>query len=178
MALCALMGPATGAFDMGATAPLLAGALLSVGRAAVCAAYNALFALVMACLGSCTLLGWNIAANSHFTIDMQSVFLNVVQRPETWVMAVAWVGAAALFSLFCARGTRTFDVLGSLAGAAVLLLAGWAGARLATGFDPLSIAGCILPGALAVVLALLGVPDRARRDPEDWEQLRHLDDVA
>lgn len=178
MALCALLGPATGAFGMGATAPLLAGALLSVGRAAICAIYNALFALVMACLGSCTLLGWNIAANSHFTINMQSVFLNVVQRPETWVMAVAWVGAAVAFSLFCARGTRIFDVLGSLAGAAVLLLAGWACAQLATGFDPLSIAGCILPGAFAAVLALLGVPDRARRDPDDWEQLRHLDDIA
>ncbi len=178
MALCALLGPATGAFGMGATAPLLAGALLSVGRAAICAIYNALFALVMACLGSCTLLGWNIAANSHFTINMQSVFLNVVQRPETWVMAVAWVGAAVALSLFCARGTRIFDVLGSLAGAAVLLLAGWACAQLATGFDPLSIAGSILPGAFAVVLALLGVPDRARRDPDDWEQLRHLDDIA
>ncbi len=178
MALCALLGPATGAFGMGATAPLLAGALLSVGRAAICAIYNALFALVMACLGSCTLLGWNIAANSHFTINMQLVFLNVVQRPETWVMAVAWVGAAVAFSLFCARGTRIFDVLGSLAGAAVLLLAGWACAQLATGFDPLSIAGCILPGAFAAVLALLGVPDRARRDPDDWEQLRHLDDIA
>ncbi|TJW10342.1 serine/threonine-protein kinase [Parvibacter caecicola] len=178
MALCALLGPATGAIGMGAVAPMMAGALMSVGRAAVCAAYNALFALVMACLGSCTLLGWNAAANAVFSINMQSVFLNVVQRPETWLMAVAWVGAAALFSLFCARGTRFFDVLGSAAGAAVLLVAGWACAQLSTGFDPLSLAGCILPGAFAVVLALLGVPDRARRDIDDWEALRNLDDLA
>jgi len=178
MALCALLGPAAGAIGMGAVAPLTAGALMSVGRAAVCAAYNALFALVMACLGSCTLLGWNAAANVVFSINMQSVFLNVVQRPETWLMAVAWVGAAALFSLFCARGTRFFDVLGSAAGAAVLLVAGWACAQLSTGFDPLSLAGCILPGAFAVVLALLGVPDRARRDIDDWEALRNLDDLA
>ena len=178
MALCALLGPAAGAIGMGAVAPLTAGALMSVGRAAVCAAYNALFALVMACLGSCTLLGWNAAANAVFSINMQSVFLNVVQRPETWLMAVAWVGAAALFSLFCARGTRFFDVLGSAAGAAVLLVAGWACAQLSTGFDPLSLAGCILPGAFAVVLALLGVPDRARRDIDDWEALRNLDDLA
>lgn len=178
MALCALLGPATGAIGMGAVAPLLAGGLLSVGRAAVCAAYNAVFALFMACLGSCTLLGWNLAANSHFTINMQSVFVNVIQRPEIWVMAVAWVGAAALFSLFCARGTRLFDVLGSVAASAVLLLAGWSCAHLTTGFDPLSLAGCILPSALAVVLALLGVPDRARRDIDDWESLRNLDDLA
>ena len=30
----------------------------------------------------------------------------------------------------------------------------------------------------AVVLALLGVPDRARRDIDDWEALRNLDDLA
>ena len=148
--------------------------MLSVGRAAICAAYNALFALVMACLGSCTLLGWNLAANSHFTINMESVFVNVIQRPETWVIALSWVAAAAAFSLFCARGTRFFDLLGSCVGAAIVIAAGWLAGQLAFGFDPLSIAGCILPGAFAVILALLGVPDRARRDPQDWEELRNL----
>ncbi len=174
MALCALLEPIFGTIGMGAAAPLLAGGLLSVGRAAICAAYNALFALVMACLGSCTLLGWNLAANSHFTINMESVFVNVIQRPETWVIALSWVAAAAAFSLFCARGTRFFDLLGSCVGAAIVIAAGWLAGQLAFGFDPLSIAGCILPGAFAVILALLGVPDRARRDPQDWEELRNL----
>ena len=116
---------------------------------------------------------------------MTNSFVAAVTSPGAWIVALSWPAAAALYSAFCLRGTRAFDVAGSIA-SALTLLAGlllacavqslWdAGAfdlaalgGLAWAPDPLALVGVLASGAIGVVLAVLNVPDRVRLAEGEW----------
>lgn len=179
-AVAALLQPLLGSFDLGGVASVVAGALTSVREAAATAAFAACSALVFASLGSASLLGWGIAENaltaaspSIAGASLTSSFVSVAFSLPTWCVAASWVLAATLFSLFCERGTRAFDIAGACV-SAVVLLAGVIGAvgvasAGATWLpEPMALVGALVPGALGIVLAVMSVPDRVRLEEGEW----------
>ena len=174
-ALSALLQPLAGAVGLGALAPVAAGALLPLGQALLSGLFSVFTALALASLGSCDLMGWNPWVNLRFAgFDPQASLVATLAMPQTWCAALSWVLAAGAYSLLCVRGTRAFDVLGSVAAAAVLVAGVCVGAGLASGGvswlpEPAAFAGALLSGCAGIVLALLGVPDRVRWAPEEWD---------
>ena len=187
-ALSALVQPLAGAAGFGALAPITAGALLPVGQALLSSLFSVFTALALASLGSCDLGGWNPWTNLRFAgfdtfagFDAQSALITTLQLPGTWCVAVSWVLAAGAYSLLCVRGTRAFDIAGSLAAGAILV----AGVCVAAGLESggaswlpatASFVGALASAAVGVVLALMGVPDRVRWAPEEWEALEADDE--
>lgn len=172
-----LLQPLLGSAGFAAVSPVAAGCFLTVGRAAATASFSAFLAVILASFGSRDLMGWNALGNARFSgLDVQAVFLDVVTDPGTWVVAASWVAAAVLVSLFCARGTKGFDVTGACLAAAALI----AGACVAAGVEAPAnasgaatwlpsvgaLVGSLFPGVLGVLLAGFGVADRVRWEPE------------
>ena len=191
-AASALMQPLLGSVGLAPVAPIAAGVVLDVREAAATGAFAAVSAFAFASLGSGSLVSWDIVANAVTAANpqiggafMTNSFVAVVTSPGAWIVALSWPAAAALYSAFCLRGTRAFDIAGSIA-SALTLLAGlllacavqslWdAGAfdlaalgGLAWAPDPLALVGVLASGAIGVVLAVLNVPDRVRLAEGEW----------
>lgn len=174
----ALCGPACGAFGLAAVAPIAAGCLMPVGKAAASAAFSVLLAFVFAGFGTGDIMGWNLLVNSDITgVDVTAVILTALGKTSNWCIAASWILAAVVYSLFCIRGSKAFDVTGAVF-AAVLLLAG---AVVAAGVSPGSnlwlpsipdLLGSLLPGVAGIAAASAGVADRARWEDEDAEDER------
>lgn len=188
----ALMQPLLGSVGLAPVAPIAAGVVLDVREAAATGAFAAVSAFAFASLGSGSLVSWDIVANAVTAANpqiggafMTNSFVAAVTSPGAWIVALSWPAAAALYSAFCLRGTRAFDIAGSIA-SALTLLAGlllacavqslWdAGAfdlaalgGLAWAPDPLALVGVLASGAIGVVLAVLNVPDRVRLAEGEW----------
>lgn len=173
---CALLlQPLLGSAGFAAVSPVAAGCFLTVGRACATAAFSAFLALVFASFGSRDLMGWNAAANARFAgLDVQSVFLDAALDPQIWCVAASWIAAAAVTSLFCARGKKSFDVAGACVAAGVLLAGACAAAALGSGGAGAApwlpsvgaLTGSLFPGVAGIMLAASGVADRARWEPE------------
>ncbi|MCI2240969.1 serine/threonine-protein kinase [Adlercreutzia faecimuris] len=176
-ALCALVQPLAGAAGFAGMAPVLAGALLPLGQALLSSLFSVFTALALASLGSCDLSGWNPWVNLRFAgFDPQASLVTTLAMPQTWCVAASWVLSAGAYSLLCVRGTRAFDILGAVAAAAILVTGACVAAGLASGGaswlpEPTAFTGALLPGCVGIVLALMGVPDRARWAPEEWDAL-------
>lgn len=191
-AASALMQPLLGSVGLAPVAPIAAGVVLDVREAAATGAFAAVSAFAFASLGSGSLVSWDIVANAVTAANpqiggafMTNSFVAVVTSPGAWIVALSWPAAAALYSAFCLRGTRAFDVAGSIA-SALTLLAGlllacavqslWdagvfdlaALGGLAWAPDPLALVGVLASGAIGVVLAVLNVPDRVRLAEGEW----------
>ncbi|WP_165173732.1 serine/threonine-protein kinase [Adlercreutzia sp. ZJ242] len=194
-AVCALLQPLCGSVGLGALSAVAAGAVLDVREAAATAAFSALAAIAFASLGSCDLMSWDILANALVPASAQiagasvaNAFVDVVATPLTWCVAVSWIAAATLFSLFCMRGTRAFDIAGACVAAAALVVGAVAGAALAAGMgvgagsagaaasaglaagfpSPLALVGTLVPGAVGIVLAVASLCDRVRLEEGEW----------
>lgn len=191
-AASALMQPLLGSVGLAPVAPIAAGVVLDVREAAATGAFAAVSAFAFASLGSGSLVSWDIVANAVTAANpqiggafMTNSFVAAVTSPGAWIVALSWPAAAALYSAFCLRGTRAFDIAGSIV-SALTLLAGlllacavqslWdAGAfdlaalgGLAWAPDPLALVGVLASGAIGVVLAVLNVPDRVRLAEGEW----------
>lgn len=171
----ALCGPVCGAFGFAAVAPIAAGCLMPVGKAAASAAFSVLLAFVFAGFGTGDIMGWNLLVNSDITgVDVTAVTLTALGKTSNWCIAASWILAAVAYSLFCIRGSKAFDVAGAVFATAFLL----AGAVVAAGVSPGSnlwlpsipdLLGSLLPGVAGVAAASAGVADRARWEDEDAE---------
>lgn len=194
-AVSALLQPLCGAVGFSAVAPIAAGALLGVREAAATAVFAAVSALAFASLGSCDLAGWDIGAHALTSASREiagpqitDAFLATALAPATWCIAASWVLAAALFALFCHKGTRAFDIAGACV-AAVVLLAGvlcgaFAADALGVGstsigaatpdatsagsLDAMAVLGVLAPGMLGIVLAVMSLCDRVRLAEGEW----------
>ena len=173
----------------------MAGCFLGVRRAAATAAFSACTALLLSgCaagqgligwIGLDSLAGWDVAGTlpNEFWLSLfpgtdANGFVAALADPSAWCTVASWVAAAAAFSAFCLRGTKTFDVLGAVA-ACVLLLAGACAAAWITtnvtlwvpGPPPLTtvvldyLPNAVVPGIAGIIAAAIGIPDRAR-----WEE--------
>jgi hypothetical protein len=159
-----------GAAPLGAIA---SGVFLPVFQSVLTAVFSFIVAVILASCGSGDIMNWNIFANLTFNGNMQTRCVAILSWPDAWVVGASWVIAAALYSLFCLRGTRRFDSVGSIVAAVVLV----AGVCIAAHFTslgglwlpaPAALLGALVPGLLGVGAAFMGIPDRARWAEEEW----------
>ena len=169
----ALMQVLCGTVGFSAAAPITCGVLLPVIQSALTAAFAFAMALVMASCGSMSLLNWDVMLHFAFNADPQLACSMLLGQPGTWAIGLSWVAAAALYSLFCVRGTKAFDVTGSIVAAVALMLGVCAAANL-TSFgatwlpQPAALLGALVPGVAGILAAVMNMPDRARWAEEEW----------
>lgn len=145
-----LTAPLVGAVGAGALAPLAAGATLRPVRALATAAFSALVALILACLGSKSLFGWEVLSGWGFAeADVQGAMASLLAMPGTWAVVAGWVASAAALSVLCLRGSRTLVVVGAVIASALLIVAACVGAMTA----PNAAARTPSPEAIASILA-------------------------
>ncbi len=174
----ALMQPLCGAVGFAPIASVLAGALTDVKEATATAGFIALSAIAFASLGSMDLLNWEVYQNFVIAVNPQIAGASITNglfetfaNPNTWITAITWVIAAFVFSMFCRKGTRTFDIIGSVICAAILISGMFAiplVMQSEIALAPLHLFGTFIPAALAILLAVLGVTDRVRMEDGQW----------
>ena len=165
-----------GSIGLAPLVPFIAGFLLSARDALISTLYAACIALLLAGLGSASLMGWDIVSygalpiNSNFSV----VLLQVISLPSTWIMILGWVIAAVACSLLCGTGKRVWCVLGMiLAGACLIValilgsLADTAGMQLLQ--NPFMLAPIIGCSVLGIVLGSVTIPARADQRNLDFE---------
>lgn len=172
-AVAALMQPLFGSVGFAAAASVTCGVLLPVFQSVITAAFAFVAALIMAGCGSVDLMNWDAVMHLGFSSNPTAGVMAVASQPATWLMGASWIAAAGVYSLCCVRGTRAFDIAGSVASAAVLMVGVCAAAHL-TSFGgswlpaPAALLGALVPGLLGILAALMNIPDRARWAEEEW----------
>ena len=169
-----LAQPLFGSFGFGAIAPVMGGVLLPVVSSVVCAAFAFATALILASCGSADIMNWDVLFHLSFSANPQAGCVALLTQSSTWVLGLSWVGAAAVYSLCCVRGTRAFDIAGSVAAAVVLMVGVCAAAHFGNFGgswlpDPAALLGALVPGVLGILAAVMNVPDRARWAEEEWD---------
>lgn len=173
-----MMQPLVGSVGFAAAVPVAAGAVLDVREALAASGAAAVSAIVFAALGSGSLANWEVLANFIVAVNpviagasITNGLIEVLMDPVTWTVALSWAGGAGAFSLFCVKGSKAFDLMGSIACAA-LLICGMLIAPFFLGDTlvllPLSIAGAVVPALLGIVLAFANVTDRVRMAEGEW----------
>lgn len=169
--------PLFGSVGFAPIAPVLAGTMMDVRESAATAAACAVSAIVFASLGSVSLQNWEVYSNFIVAVNpsiagasITTGLMATLSSVGAWAQALSWVLGAFAISFFCRRGTRTFDVLGAVVCAA-LLLAGYV--LFVVLGDPLSVSalgifGALIPGILGIVGAYSGVCDRVRMVEGEW----------
>ena len=172
-AVSALMQPLFGSVGFAAASPVTCGVLLPVLQSVITAAFAFASALIMAGCGSVDIMNWDAVMHLGFSSNPAAGCLAVASQPATWVVGASWVAAAGFYSLLCVRGTRAFDIAGSVVAAAVLMLGACAAAHLASFGGswlpaPAALLGALVPGVLGILAAVMSIPDRARWAEEEW----------
>lgn len=172
-AVSALMQPLFGSVGFAAASPVTCGVLLPVLQSVITAAFAFASALIMAGCGSVDIMNWDAVMHLGFSSNPAAGCLAVASQPATWVIGASWIAAAGLYSLLCVRGTRAFDIAGSVVAAAVLMLGACAAAHLASFGGswlpaPAALLGALVPGVLGILAAVMNIPDRARWAEEEW----------
>lgn len=172
-AVSALMQPLFGSVGFAAASPVTCGVLLPVLQSVITAAFAFASALIMAGCGSVDIMNWDAVMHLGFSSNPAAGCLAVASQPATWVVGASWIAAAGLYSLLCVRGTRAFDIAGSVVAAAVLMLGACAAAHLASFGGswlpaPAALLGALVPGVLGILAAVMSIPDRARWAEEEW----------
>lgn len=172
-AVSALMQPLLGSVGFAAASPVTCGVLLPVLQSVITAAFAFASALIMAGCGSVDIMNWDAVMHLGFSSNPAAGCLAVASQPATWVVGASWIAAAGLYSLLCVRGTRAFDIAGSVVAAAVLMLGACAAAHLASFGGswlpaPAALLGALVPGVLGILAAVMSIPDRARWAEEEW----------
>lgn len=163
-----LLPAVIGSFGFAPFAPFAAGYVLRPRDAAITALFACALSLVLAGLGTGSLAGWDALTfgAAGLSGSVQSHVAAMLVTPSTWIVAVAWVAAAAVSSALCGTGNRVFCVLGMvLAGVlevAGLVLGSLADSAGATALaNPASLVPVIAALILSVALTCAAVPQRA-----------------
>ena len=172
-AVSALMQPLFGSVGFAAASPVTCGVLLPVLQSVITAAFAFASALIMAGCGSVDIMNWDAVMHLGFSSNPVAGCLAVASQPATWVVGASWIAAAGLYSLLCVRGTRAFDIAGSVVAAVVLMFGACAAAHLASFGGswlpaPAALLGALVPGVLGILAAVMSIPDRARWAEEEW----------
>lgn len=172
-AVSALMQPLFGSVGFAAASPVTCGVLLPMLQSVITAAFAFASALIMAGCGSVDIMNWDAVMHLGFSSNPVAGCLAVASQPATWVVGASWIAAAGLYSLLCVRGTRAFDIAGSVVAAVVLMFGACAAAHLASFGGswlpaPAALLGALVPGVLGILAAVMSIPDRARWAEEEW----------
>lgn len=173
---CALSSLLLGAFGLAPVAIALSGALLGPKKGTITASFISSLSFFMAVFGSQSMFGWyffdNMLLPSSTVIANQKVwemFMSVVTNPASYMIAVCWIAASAIFSLFCAHGTKTFDFFGSLTCFAILVLSSllpWV-AGLGS-IVPANVVSACAGGVVGLLCCVVNLTDRVRLEPGLW----------
>lgn len=155
-----------GAIGFGPMAPLASGYYLTVGKAAMTAAFSFVVALVLASLGARELIGWNpidYALFSSSAISVTDVFTRLIVSPSILLMGLSWIAAAVAFSLFCSFGKQWLAVVGAILAGIILMAGAIAFQYFATNCinpmpTPWEIASVLLCTAAAVGCVCVTIP--------------------
>lgn len=183
---CALAGLLLGAFGLIPAAIALSGALLNPKRSAATSALIGIQALIMGSFGSKSVYNWDFIGNMLLPVSpsiaasqLSENLISLLTNHMTFVALVCWVIAAFVFSIFCVRGTKMFDVVGSMVCFCVILIAAIMPALVGSGTVGASffgtnavevsnvISACV-GGIVAIVAATINLTDRVRLEPGLW----------
>lgn len=199
-ACAALAQPFFGAVGLAPVAPVMAGCFLGVRDAVATAAYSAVTAFALsgyAAAGAVrgfalwnaydVMSAWSVPGalpNDFWVSRFPGVDLGgglaALASADALVVAASWILAALVFSAFCLRGTKAFDVAGASLACAVLVAGACFadvcamryGAVLPVGVSfstllPSYLTGAVAAGAVGIAAAVCGVSDRVRWEGED-----------
>ena len=147
----ALSLPLLGAIGGGSITPLFAGATLRPLQAVATSAFAALVALMLAALGSRSLLGWD--AMNHWVFsgtDIPASLISLITNPATWCVIAGWVAAAFVQSLLSVRGRRWMEVVGLIMAVAVIAVS-----QLAFGQLNVQLIVSLAAGAACILVIIL-----------------------
>lgn len=184
-----MLQPLFGSIGFAALVPVLAGALLDLRDACAATVMACVGAIIFASLGSEDVLNWAIYSNFIVAINPVIAGASIMQglsatltNLDTWCILVSWILGASLFSLLCWRGTKSFDILGSIVCGALIILGAFLVPLLFGGenifaegimlggiseefpMEPLRIAGVVIPAIIGIIISVNNVPDRVRTD--------------
>ena len=143
--------PLLGAVGGGSIVPLFAGATLRPLQAVATSAFAALVALMLAALGSGSLLGWDAATHWVFGgTDINASLISLVTNPATWCVFAGWVAAAFVQSLLSVRGRRWMEVVGLIMAVAVIAVS-----QLAFGQLSVQLIASLAAGAACILAVIL-----------------------
>lgn len=158
-----------GAVGLSPLVPFIAGFLLSARDSIISTLYSALMALLLAGLGSASILGWDPAAyiGSGITSNVNAVLLSMLAMPSTWVAILSWVLACVASSMLCGLGKKSWSIVGMIFSGAFLIAGLIVGSLLDTSGvqllqDPMQLASVIGALVLALILASAAVPARTQ----------------
>lgn len=163
----ALAAPLTGAVGMAQAAPLIAGFCLRPVRAVATSLFSALLTVMLAGLGTGSLLGWDAFGTWQFSAngfpDIGATIWGMLSQPAAWCVIASWPLAAGACAVLRMRPTRPFAALGVAVGAALLFAGDCAAAWLASGQltwlpSPAALAGTLVPAIVVGAFARL-VPE-------------------
>ena len=161
----ALAVPLAGSLGLGQLAPLAAGFCLPPARAMGTAAFSVLVGVMLAALGSHSLLNWDVLAYWNFgaRVDLNQSLGALLMQPALWVIALSWVMAAGALAVVRLRPTRAFAVLGACLAGTVLLagisLAAWVASGQGTWMPSLGNLVFTAVAVAAILLACIFVPE-------------------
>lgn len=169
---CVLMEPLFGAVGFAPVVPAITGAVSNVRCSVFATLFAGLLAIVFATLGSGDVFNWDVmthglqSAQANFIGEkINNAFLTVIQNPATWIAIASWVVSATLFSLFCNKGSRAFDIAGAII-CAIILVAG----SFATWpeVNVMHVVASVVGGIVAILLAAVALTDRIRMEEGLW----------
>ena len=147
----ALSLPLLGAIGGGSITPLFAGATLRPLQAVATSAFAALVALMLAALGSRSLLGWDALNHWVFSgTDIPASLISLITNPATWCVIAGWVAAAFVQSLLSVRGRRWMEVVGLIMAVAVIAVS-----QLAFGQLNVQLIVSLAAGAACILVVIL-----------------------
>ncbi|MDO4841554.1 MAG: serine/threonine-protein kinase [Phoenicibacter congonensis] len=183
---CALSALLLGAFGLTPAAVALAGALLNPKRSAATSTFIGLQAVVMGSFGSKSVFNWDFVSNmilpaspSIASAQLSENLISLLTNHMTFIAVVCWIIAAFVFSIFCVRGTKMFDVVGSMVCFCVILIsaimpalfgAGSVGASFfgTSSVEVANVISACAGGIVAIVAAAVNLTDRVRLEPGLW----------
>lgn len=187
----ALMPVLFGSFGFALITPLASGFALKVRHALTNTLFAAVIALVLASLGSSSLLGWSAlealgigataidpviaAANASLGkggfAGAEAGVIKLLTTPMIWCTLISWLATSAVLSALCSRENRLLAALGVLIGVAILTAGQILGTGIESGFSNLVPAtSTIITLAVALITMLaasaIQVPERPYEEPK------------
>lgn len=174
----ALMQPLLGSVGFTAAIPVISGAIQDVRDAAWTCAMVIASAFLFSSFGSANVMNWEVYTNFVVAVNpsiagtfMTDTFIGSIGNLGNWCMAASWILGAIAYSALCRKGTRGFDILGSVV-CGVCVIAGTFVMPMVTAsvmyMEPLVIIGTIASAFLGVALAAMNVTDRVRMADGEW----------
>lgn len=158
--------------------PLLSGISLRIKDALLTSVHTLFIAIMMAGMGSGTILGWDIV--QHLDIRMwttlSDTIAEVLMNPCTWCLAIAWIATAVIASVMCSSQRKPMGFV-SMGCSLVLMIGGYAGGLMiqeqlshATfALDGFALLSLISSAIIAAAIVGAGIPERTYDDDEQDE---------